>query len=103
MSWGVPLSGRMAGMMLLCSLNGLDLSSSITKHTKGLKEGDEGGAEGGELLATHSFPLESLPDVLKVGMPHHAILLHRLYGRVGGEEVGQDSLGQETRFKNHDV
>ena len=72
-------------------------------HTKGLKEGDEGGAEGGELLSTHSLPHESLPDVLKVGMPHHAILLHRLHCLVGGEEVGQDSLGQETGVKNHDV
>ena len=72
-------------------------------HTKGLKEGDEGGAKGGELLATHSIPLESLPDVLKVCMPHHAILFHRLHGGVGGEEVGQDSLGQETGVKNHDV
>jgi len=67
------------------------------------QSGHEGGAQGGKLLATHSLPLESLPDVLKASMPHHTIPLHRLYSWVGGEEVGQDSLGQETRFKNHDV
>ena len=72
-------------------------------HPKGLKEGEEGGAEGGELLITHSLPPESLPNLPKGGMPHHPILLHRLDCRVGGGEVGQDSLGQESGVKNHDV